>query len=217
MLRSAVSNVRWTGRAAALVAALAAAVWLVLLLGMPEEADAARRFKTVTKTFENTSAITIPTGSQAALYPSPIAASKLRRGKILDINVILRIFMHSFPDDVDVLLVGPRGHNAVIMSDVGGSSDVSNVTLLFDDEAASFLPDNAQLDTGFFKPTNIGVGDTFPSPAPAPSGLMELSTFDRTRPNGTWSLYVVDEANPDGGQFAGGWTLEIKAKVLRRR
>ena len=47
---------------------------------------------------------------------------------------------------------------------------------------------------------------------------MELSTFDRTRPNGTWSLYVVDdEANPDGGQFAGGWTLEIKAKVLRRR
>ena len=54
MLRSVGTNARWTGRAAALVAALAAAVWLVLLLGMPEEADAARRFKTVTKTFENT-------------------------------------------------------------------------------------------------------------------------------------------------------------------
>jgi len=199
-------------------AAVLAVVVLVVVLGtVPEKADAAGRFKTVTKIFDNMSVITIPTGSQAALYPSPIATSKLRRGKILDVNVTLRNYVHSYPDDVDVLLVGPRGHDAVIMSDVGGSSDVSNVSLRFDDEAASFLPDETQLDSGIFKPTNIGTGDTFPSPAPAPSGLVALSTFDRTNPNGTWSLYVVDDENPDGGQFAGGWTLEIKAKVLRRR
>ncbi len=220
MVRSSVvSKVGW--RAVALVAALAAAVWLVILLGMPEEADARSRYRTVTKTFNNFSGITInATTGAVSPYPSLIGAGGFKRGKILDVNVTLRGFSHTYPDDVDVLLVSPRGHNAIIMSDVGGSADVSNITLGLDDEAANSLPGTAQLVSGTFKPTNVNHPldsvDSFPSPAPAPSGAVLLSTFDSSNPNGTWSLYVVDDfSGGDVGQFASGWSLQIKARVRR--
>jgi subtilisin-like proprotein convertase family protein len=222
MERSVVTNARW--RAVALVGALAAAVWLVVLLGMPEEADARSRYRTVTKTFSNPTAITQEDEfSQPAPYPSAIAAGGMRRGKILDVNVTLRNFSHTHPDDVDVLLVGPRGQNLIIMSDAGGAFDVSNLELRLDDEAVGFLPDETQLFGGTYRPSNwthVHAGnievDSFPG-APAPSQAFALSTFDGTNPNGTWSLYVRDDVFLDAGQFAGGWSLQIKAKVLRRR
>jgi subtilisin-like proprotein convertase family protein len=222
MLRSVVSNARW--RAVALVAALAAAVWLVVLLGMPEEADAGSRYRIVTKTFSNPAAITQKDEtSQPTPYPSQVAAGGMRRGKILDVNVTLRGFSHTYPDDVDVLLVGPRGQNLIIMSDAGAAFDVSNLELRLNDEAVGWLPDETQLFGGTYRPSNwthtYGSGnievDSFPG-APAPSGAFTLSTFDGTNPNGTWSLYVRDDVGFDAGQFAGGWSLRIKAKVLRR-
>jgi hypothetical protein len=36
-----------------------------------------------------------------------------------------------------------------------------------------------------------------------------MSVFNGTAPNGTWSLYVVDDTGPDGGAFSGGWTLTL--------
>ncbi len=51
----------------------------------------------------------------------------------------------------------------------------SNVTLTFDDAAANSLPNNAQIVSGTFKPTNSGVSDTFPAPAPAgPYGSIDI-------------------------------------------
>ncbi len=218
MVRSVVSNARWAGRAAALVAAMAAAVWLVMLVAMPEEADARSRYKTVTKTFSNPTAITIPspstTSGAASDYPSTVAAGGMRRGKILDANVTLRGYTHTWPEDVDVLLVGPRGQNALIMSDVVSFTDVIYITLGLDDEAEASLTDSG-LASGTFKPINNGAGDTFPAPAPTPSGAVALSTFDGANPNGTWSLYVFDDASSDTGNFAGGWSITIRAKVLR--
>jgi PKD repeat protein len=95
------------------------------------------------------------------------------------------------------------------MSDAGGSADLVNVDLVFDDAAASQLPDSTQITAGTYKPTNYGVGDTFPAPAPAPSAATTLSTFDGTDPNGTWSLYVVDDTGGDSGNLAGGWCLDV--------
>jgi subtilisin-like proprotein convertase family protein len=118
---------------------------------------------------------------------------------------------HTFPDDVDILLVGPGGENAIIMSDSGNGCGVNNVTLTFDDAAAAPLPDGCQLVRGIYQPSNYdgGDGDPFPAPAPAPSGGSALSVFNGTNPNGTWSLYVVDNFGGDSGQIANGWTLRI--------
>ncbi|MEZ4642133.1 MAG: hypothetical protein R3E31_05225 [Chloroflexota bacterium] len=67
----------------------------------------------------------------------------------------------------------------------------------------------APLADGSYKPTNIGSGDTFPAPALSPSSATTLDIFNSTDPNGTWSLYLVDDASGDSGTLAGGWCLEL--------
>jgi len=130
-------------------------------------------------------------------------------GTVTNVTVSLNNLNHTFPDDVDVLLVGPGGQRVLLMSDTGGGFDVTNVTLTFDDAAANNLPNNAQIVSGTYQPTNFGGGDTFPAPAPAGPYGAALSAFNGINPNGTWSLYVVDDAFGDIGNFNGGWTLNI--------
>ena len=36
-----------------------------------------------------------------------------------------------------------------------------------------------------------------------------LSVFNDTDPNGTWSLYVIDDTLADTGSISGGWSLDI--------
>jgi hypothetical protein len=219
MLRSAVSNARWRGRAAALAAAMAAAVWLVVLIGMPEEADARSRFRTVTKTFFKPTSIQIPganTGPGPAFpYPSDINAGGFRRGRVLDVNLTLWNFAHPHPDDVDVLLVH-RGRNRTVMSDVGGPEAINSITLTLDDEAPDDLFNEIKLSSGTFKPTNVGDDDGFFSPAPdPPNANARLEGFDGSNPNGTWSLYAFNDDALGPGSFGGGWSLKIKAKIRR--
>ncbi len=173
--------------------------------------------------FANTTPIAIPTSGSASPYPSPITVSG-RTGTISDVNVDLRGLSHTFPDDVAVLLVGPGGQRVVLMSDAGGGDiacggggPVSNVNLTFDSQAVNQLPDTAQISSGTYRPiqgtTNADCGNLRPSPfpAPAPSGPYgtTLSVFNGTAPNGTYSLYVVDDTTPDGGSISGGWSLDL--------
>ncbi|MEY2489062.1 MAG: hypothetical protein QOC70_1004, partial [Verrucomicrobiota bacterium] len=159
-----------------------------------------------TTTFSNPASISIPDSGPGAPYPSNISVAL--GGAITKVTVRLNNLSHTFPADIDILLVGPGGQNAIIMSDVGGGDDVTGVTLTLDDAATVSMP-GALLTTGTYTPTNTGTGDTWPAPAPAPSGGSLLSVFNGTNPNGTWSLYVVDDAAADLGSFAGGWELTI--------
>jgi Ca2+-binding RTX toxin-like protein len=95
------------------------------------------------------------------------------------------------------------------MSDVGGSGDVNNVTLTFDPTAASFLPDSGPITSGSYKATDFVTGDVFNSPAPGGPYGTDFSVFNNTNPNGTWSLYVMDDEGGDAGTIAGGWSLDI--------
>jgi hypothetical protein len=160
--------------------------------------------------FCNAGSITIPSAGSGTPYPSPIVVSGLGTSASV-CSVELLGLNHTFPDDIDILLSGPLGgaSNAIIMSDVGGSSDVTGVNLTLKDAAATSLPDSAILTTGTFKPTNIGGGDVFAAPAPAPAGGSALSVFNGTDPNGTWRLFVTDQFTPDGGAFANGWCVNI--------
>lgn len=164
--------------------------------------------------FSNTTAIAIPNGPSIPTpgnpYPSPIEVSGLI-GTVTSLVVTLNGFNHPLPDGVDIMLVAPDGTNAIIFSDVGGAYDVKGITITLNDGAATSLPDNGQLVSGTFKPTNFGTGDVFTAPAPAPSGQTALSTFNGKSPNGTWKLYVVSDADADGntGAIQGGWSLKL--------
>jgi len=167
------------------------------------------------KTFTNSARITIPSVGTASPYPSTIQVRGLDTS-ITDVNVTLHNFAHPFADDVDVLLVGPQGQTVVIMSDAGGSSNITNLTLNVDDKAALPMPDAVPPfpTTGSvdFQPTNgTGQGtESYPPPAPPnPGPDSELSSFDGTNPNGSWRLFVGDDVDSFSGRFEGGWSLEI--------
>ena len=132
------------------------------------------------------------------------------------------------PDNMDFLLVGPTGQKFILMADAGGNLDLATpVTLTFSDTAGQVLPNSAPLTTGVFEPTSWEPGQaSFAAPAPpAPynepgsavggTGTQTLmGNFGLTNSNGTWSLYMRDDA----GLFApaaitgcvnGGWGLEF--------
>jgi subtilisin-like proprotein convertase family protein len=205
-----------------------ALVVLAALLALPMAQSASpvgakNRSRTITRTFSNTSDITVLTGNDSPLpasnrYPSPIAVDGLK-GKIRDVNLRLNDLDHPIPSDVEVLLVGPGGQTAVVMAHVGGSLEAADVSLRLDDEAAAPLP-NVGLQSGAFRPTNnLGTPLAFNAPAPpVTSANAALSVFDGSNPNGTWRLFVQDAYGPtNGGEFGDGWELEITAKANAKK
>jgi large repetitive protein len=210
-----------SGRRTVGVMLLATVVALALVVALGVSANkASAATQTVTRSFSNSHLILIPEGAPGATvgaalpYPSTIMASFPAGTKVKDVNVTLRNYSHTYPDDVDVLLVH-KGVNRTIMSDVGGSIDVNNQTFQLDDEAANgHLPDGGPLQGGAFQPTNAEGGDTFDFPAPSPaSANSALSGFDGLLTKGGWKLFVDDNGNDDVGRFGGGWTIKIRAAV----
>jgi len=152
-----------------------------------------------------------------AVYPSTITVAGL--SSVSKITVTFAV-TGTFPDDLDVLLVGPTGAQSLVMSDAGSTADLSNVTYTFDQAAAAPLPDTpaTAAPAGSYQPSNYaglvtlepGGADSFP--APGPGSLNYPSTFNvfnGTNPNGDWSLYVVDDENIDSNSLPSGWTLNI--------
>ncbi|WP_162942382.1 beta strand repeat-containing protein [Desertimonas flava] len=162
----------------------------------------------------NPGAITIPATGTASPYPSSITVSG-QPGLITDVDLHLFGVTHVIAQDIDILLVGPGGQSIIVMSDAGsgGGFGVSNADLTFDDGAAGPYPNTGVVSgTVSYRPTNNAVGgdDAFPAPAPTPAGHTTLAAaFVGTNPNGTWSLYIVDDATGDAGSIAGGWSLTI--------
>ncbi|WP_410985719.1 hypothetical protein [Bacillus cereus] len=165
-----------------------------------------------TATFSNLSPIVIPDSGLATPYPSSINVTGLSGG-VTQVTVTLIGLTHTFPDDVDVLLVGPQGQNVILMSDAGNGFAVNNVILTFNDFAQSLLPDESQIVSGTFQPTNyLGADpipvDNFPFPAPPPPYGSALNVFNGINPNGVWNLFVFDDFGQDSGSIL-GWTLNI--------
>jgi subtilisin-like proprotein convertase family protein len=175
--------------------------------------------KSVTRTFANVGGITIPAGGAATPYPSTIAVSGFKKGKITDLNLTLHGYNHTRPSDVDVLLVAPDGRNAIVMADVGNGTPITGVTITLNDQAGPF-PDlgvNQPLPSGTYQPANNLVGEDPFDGAPTPSGAVALSTFNGSDPNGAWQLYVFDDQGGSSGAFAGGWELTITARVKKKK
>lgn len=116
---------------------------------------------------------------------------------------------HSFPSDVNLLLVSPAGPNVLLMSHAGGAYGVTNITLTFDDSTPQPLVAGTPLVTGTYRPSSYGGGVSFPSPATAPPYGTALSTINTTDPNGFWSLLVLDDRPGDAGIIASGWSMTL--------
>jgi hypothetical protein len=171
-----------------------------------------------------------PQPTQAVLpllpYPSEINVTGFT-GSITDVNVILNGFTYPAPEDIDLLLVAPNGTSVLVMSDIGGPNDgvfrrVTNINLVFDDQAAANAPVDEQLGSGTFRPTDDDIDEMqfvpdnaefFPAPAPAVGGSA-LTAFNGLDPNGVWRLYVVDDepGPPEPGSFS-GWCIDITTSV----
>jgi len=164
-------------------------------------------FAGVTGTNSNPSSITINDNASASPYPSTINVSGVG-GTVSKVTVTLLGLSHTYPEDMDILLVGPGGQSVALMGAVGGATPASGVTLTFDDEAVSGQL-SEPITSGTYQPSGAIV--TMPSPAPAAPYSSELATFNDLSPNGTWSLYVVDAAAEDSGNISQGWRLSITA------
>jgi subtilisin-like proprotein convertase family protein len=160
--------------------------------------------------FSNNAPIAISdaaTVGEADPYPAIFTVSGLT-GMITDVDVELLGLTHTFPDDLDILLVSPNGTSLSIFSDAGGSADVVGVDVVLDDEAVAPIPDAGPLVAGGAQLSNYVAGDTFPAPAPPIGVGTTLAAFDGANPNGTWLLFVVDDTGVDVGQL-GGVRLQI--------
>lgn len=167
-------------------------------------------------TFTNSSPITINSVGNANPYPSTISVTGLAPN-ILSLTVTVTNLSHSWPTDIDVLLVSPSGTSVILFSDaIGGCcSGISNATYTFDMNAPSTLPLTGFPASGTYRPVDDGTSDDFPAPGPGtilqPSPT--LADFNGEDPNGTWSLYVVDDAAGDAGSIAGGWSITITESI----
>jgi uncharacterized repeat protein (TIGR01451 family) len=163
------------------------------------------------RTLTSTNRITINDNGPGSPYPSTLEVVNLG-GQITGVIVTISNFSHTFPDDVDLLLVSPMGEKVTLLSDAGGNVPVANVTMTFSALATNLPPDAGPLQSRTYVPTNyagLGTADLFPPPAPGiPYTNSLLTSFNGTSPNGVWSLYVVDDNAQDVGSIS-GWSLTI--------
>lgn len=159
--------------------------------------------------FSTTTPISLPARGNGDPYGSSNIVSGVT-GTVQRVSVTLHGLTHPNPDDLDLLLVSPTGKTLLLMSDAGGAADLSSIDLTLDGAAPTGLPDNSQILSGRFLPTNFDTNtDTFAAPAPAGPYGQSLSSFAGLNPNGAWRLFAVDDANSNAGSIAGGWTLEF--------
>ena len=168
--------------------------------------------------------LSIDTSVTAQPYPSTLQVSGVQ-GSVTDVDLVLDRLANVVLADLDLLLVGPSGQRAVVMSDVGTFAPVPQVSLVLDDEAPTRCPtcpapawtrcrptwsgkDRCRrMVSATFRPRDFdeagAAPDLFSAPAPDTTGVgSALSVFDGTDPNGQWRLFVMND-----GWHAGGWLM----------
>lgn len=180
--------------------------------------DAARKRGSTRKQqeFSNRAAITI-TDNQTS-PPSSIQVSGFT-APVTEVMVSFHLLSHTQPADMDILLVGPGGQTAMLISDAAAASGPAvNANIVIRDGADKQIPSQEAMTSGAFQPTNYEYTnnpDSFsphpriPSPLPNSSSL---AIFNGTDANGEWLLFIDDgdDDNPNSsGSLASGWSLRI--------
>ncbi|MGA4645259.1 proprotein convertase P-domain-containing protein [Limisphaera sp. 4302-co] len=159
-------------------------------------------------------AISIPgsgTMGTASRYPATIQVRGMPTN-LASVRVILYNLRHTRPDDLDILLVSPSGKKIMLMSDAGGNTSITNVTIVFE-HLLSLPPDEEPIwswQTHYFGPSNYGTPVETQLPG-APPGPYSTNLFDLVGDdaNGLWQLYIYDDSQQNTGALLGSWWLEF--------
>jgi len=117
-------------------------------------------------------------------------------GTVNRVSVTLSNFAVPKPGMVDIVLKGPSGKSAILLSGVGGSFATTNLIVTFDDEAGGSFTSSGPIVPGTYQPSISGGSNT-------------LAAFKGTKANGAWYLYVTNKVSGANG-IIGGWMLQIE-------
>ena len=165
-------------------------------------------------TYINSTPISIPgtgTGPGAsAPYPSTIAVSGVP-GAVVKARATLIGVTHTYPNDIQTLLVGPSGLKTNLMSNRCEAPPLTGQTFTLDDSAPTLLPEEGPCPSGIYKPSkDAGFDPTFEPPAPpGPQTVAAMSALNGGPANGTWQLFVRDQQATNTGSIGGGWSLDL--------
>jgi subtilisin-like proprotein convertase family protein len=154
-----------------------------------------------------------PGGVAASPYPLTRAVSGVD-GLVTDMNVMLTGIYHQNAADLEMMLMGPRGQYALLLSD-SCPGDVRWGNWTFDDEAGLFPSVEQPCESGALKPVGRTDEVVYPNLGFALAGVQApLSKLDLTDPNGTWKLYVWDDHpfNNQSGLFLDRFTLQLQTR-----
>ena len=156
-------------------------------------------------TFTNPSPTTINASGAATPSPSTINVSGV--GVISNISVTLTNLSHSWPDDIDIVLVSPTGATSAIMCDRIGPNLGD---LVVNPRTYTFAIGAPEIPaTGFPASGTYGVaGTAFGGPTPVGPFTANLNNFVGQNANGVWSLFVWDDTGGDFGSL-GSWSLTL--------
>ena len=130
-----------------------------------------------------------PASGPAGPYPSSNLVSGIS-SYVAGVAVTVSNLQHSFPHDINLLLVGPGGQSAVLMSAAANySSAYIPVTITFDQNAATPVPATGSLVTGRYQPAEYGSPVFTNVPNLSPPYNTSLSVF--TGYSGQWMVEFV--------------------------
>ncbi|MFN5224044.1 MAG: hypothetical protein ACK5DJ_07655, partial [Bacteroidota bacterium] len=168
---------------------------------------------TSTVSFSQTSTVTINTSGAASPYPSTLAVSGIPTSGMTVKRVFINGFSHTFPSDADLLLQSPSGTNVIIMADAGDGTDASGLNYVFQDGAGAMVTTGLNASGTYQCTSGDGTADNFTSPGPGSINQSNplLSSFAGDM-NGTWDLFIIDDATGDGGSIT-SWSIEFEGPL----
>jgi len=156
----------------------------------------------------NTAGITINdtvAGQVAKATPYPSVAYVSSVGTSIT-NVTLNIvgLTHPTPSDIHIVLLSPDGTAVCVMRNKGGTNSITDVDVSFDD-AGGMMPN--PIVAGTYQCSVAPAEVQLPSTPTIPYGTA-MSDFNGEDPNGSWSLWIIDDSPLDSGSIT-SWTLTI--------
>jgi len=163
----------------------------------------------ITRSYTNSTSLIIPDFAPSTpVYPTSISISN-QPGLIQKVIVEIRGLSHFSISDVGAMLRSPNGDEVLLFALVG-SGQKTGLDFIFDQASTNLLPDNLNIVSGTYKPTNYTSGDwEFPSNTYTTYNS-SLELFNGSLPEGNWSLFISGNGSGSGGgSLSNGWVLTV--------